>query len=108
MVAVLINPNSGVVLWVAMAVYGAAIGPGSGLFFDLTNRYTYNTNLSSAILMLGINLGGNFAPYIASALWDYTALGPTGLIVTLLVLLVIPVPSALVVPCVAYKEATDN
>lgn len=104
MVLVLALPNSSATLWFAFTLYGLAIGPGSGLFFDLANRFTYTTNISSTILMLGINLGANFAPYMASALWDYTALGPSGLIVTLLVLMVLPIPSAAVIPFIKYQK----
>jgi len=41
-------------------------------------------NNISAYQQIGMNVGGGFSPYIATALWGYTSLGPSALFVSIL------------------------
>lgn len=78
----LLFPSSAVLLWSLIAVLGIVVGPGVCLIFDINNRLTISSDLSTSILMVGMNLGGGFVPYVVTLLWDYSTLDTASLFVT--------------------------
>ena len=78
--------TSGVVLWIGVSILSLGLGPGAGLVYDINNKLSRPSDVSTAILMIGINVGGGFASYITSALWDYTSLSGYSLFITIWIL----------------------
>jgi hypothetical protein len=72
-------PDSGVMLWLGISLFGACQGPAIGYCFDLCNRFTNASELSVSILMLGLNLGVSIVPYLASIYWS-SYVGPVAII----------------------------
>ncbi len=99
----LIFPRNGVLLWVVFAVFGLANGPGSSMVFDIGNKLSTSTDFSTSILMVGLNLGSAFPPWIASVLWRFSSLGNSAFIVTIVMLTSISL-SVLFTPYLTYLK----
>jgi fucose permease len=83
-------PSSPILLWVSVASYACFYGPCVAYCHDLNNRLTLPTEKSTSIIMLGINSGASFVPYITSAVWEANH-NPSTLIVAIALSMAIPI-----------------
>ena len=63
-------PSHKILLYCSVSVYALLYGPVVGYCHDLNNRLTLPTEKSTSIVMLGINCGASFYPYLTSLLWS--------------------------------------
>lgn len=68
-VPIILFPHSATALWVGICVFSFSYAPGTGYCFDLNNRLTLPTALSTSIVLTGINAGGCLMPYMTHTLW---------------------------------------
>ncbi len=69
MVLILLFPHKSTALWIGIAFFGIFNGPCVGYCYDLNNRLTYPSEMSMAIVMLGLNFGASLVPFVASWIW---------------------------------------
>lgn len=71
MILVLMNPGDTNMLWFGVAGLGLSNAPSISYSFGLNNRLTSPTASSTAIIILGLNLGVSLIPYMTSLLWNW-------------------------------------
>jgi len=91
MAAVLVFPNSGVVLWIGVIAYGVFNGPAIGYVYDLCNRTTAASESGMSIVMFGLNVGASVVPYLVSGVWERGG-GPVTLPAVILASHLLPIP----------------
>ena len=79
-------------LWLGIALFGFFNGPCIGYCYDLLNRVTYPTELSTSIVMFGVNVGASWVPYLVPFLWGTAYLGPKSLMIVVLMCCMVPIP----------------
>ncbi|CAM9436011.1 unnamed protein product [Choristocarpus tenellus] len=89
MLVVLLFPSSNTVLWICVAAFGLCNGPSPSYCFDLNNKITLNTSEGTSVIILGLNSGVSFMPFVVSALWQTTG-SPLSLIIVLVVCHIAP------------------
>lgn len=85
-------PRSKIAFWLGLSLYGFGNGPCVGYLYDLNNRLTPASEIGMSIVMFGLNFGASLIPYIATLLWEHTALGPRVLPGTVMVTMALPLP----------------
>jgi fucose permease len=90
LVLILTCPRSSAALLLGISGYGCSHGPIIGFVYDLNNRLTFPTEKSTAIIMLGLNLGTSLFPFFCSFLWKQ--FGPTTLFTLVLLSTSLPLP----------------
>ncbi len=105
-IMILVFPDNAVILWVGMILYGLAIGPAAGIVFGINNLLTVQSEMSTSILYVGISLA-NVAPYMVSAVWEYSDLGSYSLFTCILALLLLSL-IIVIAPAVAYPATHDS
>ena len=73
-------------------IFGFFNGPCIGYCYDLLNRVTYPTELSTSIVMFGVNVGASWVPYLVPFLWGTAYLGPRSLMIVVLMCCMVPIP----------------
>lgn len=104
MFAVVCFPNSAKILWVGVALYGITTAPTVSYSFNIANRLSVHSAVSSAIVVLGMSLGISLLPYAASAIWQYYD-APLILIVVAACSMTLTIPFILLAPTVSYFKA---
>ncbi len=87
-----IFPDSRVVLWSGVALYGMSNGPLVGYSYDLNNRLTLPSETGMSIVMIGLNSGASFIPYFISTIWRQTDM-PLTLSIAAILSHVMPLPA---------------
>eukprot|EP00606_Chrysophyceae_sp_TOSAG23-5_P000985 GSChrysophyteH2.ASY1.ANO1.648.1 assembled CDS len=69
MLLILLFPHTASALWIGITFFGLFNGPCIGYCYDYNNRLTYPSELSMAIVMIGLNFGASVVPWFTSYLW---------------------------------------
>lgn len=91
-VPILLFPHSAMALWVGICLFSFFYAPGTGYCFDLNNRLTLPTELSTSIILTGINFGSCVMPYATPTLWAVTGTRPELLMLLCFITLAMTVP----------------
>jgi len=83
----LLFPINVLCLWIAVPAYGFFNGPLLGYSYDLNNRLTDQSELSTSIIMMFLNLGASVVPFCSSLLWK--EMGPRTLFLILFISMVV-------------------
>lgn len=92
MCLIIANFSSSSRLWIGVVIFGFFNGPCIGYCYDLLNRVTYPTELSTSIVMFGVNVGASWVPYLVPFLWGTAYLGPRSLMIVVLMCCMVPIP----------------
>ena len=84
--------NSSYTMCAGILFYGLFNGPCVGYCYDFLNRSTYPTEVSTSIVMLGVNLGASILPFLVPLLWGNSSLGPKSLMMMVLISCMVPIP----------------
>ena len=69
MLLILLFPHTASAFWIGITFFGLFNGPCIGYCYDYNNRLTYPSELSMAIVMIGLNFGASVIPWFTSYLW---------------------------------------
>lgn len=97
-------PESSTLLWVGVALYGLTTAPAVSYSFNIANRLSIHSAMSSAIVILGMSLGISLLPYYASYLWQLYD-SPLVLIFVASGSILTTIPFLLLAPSVSYLKA---
>lgn len=103
MASVVLFPNSENVLWYGVAALGLSNAPSISYSFGLNNRLTSPTASSTAIIILGLNLGVSLIPYVTSLLWNWYD-QPLYLPLSALICTAIAIPLLFIAPKLSYAQ----
>ena len=70
MLLILLFPYTASAFWIGIIFFGLFNGPCIGYCYDYNNRLTYPSELSMALVMLGLNFGASLVPWLTSYLWN--------------------------------------
>jgi predicted MFS family arabinose efflux permease len=103
MLAVACFPSNSTLLWIGVGLYGLTTGPAVSYSFNIANRLSIHSAMSSAVIILGMSLGISFLPYATSCLWKYYD-SPIVLIVVASASISMAVPFLFLAPSVSYLK----